>query len=277
MHERKSTIDSRIDTDTGEFDMVMATEGEASDGHIISMRGLQYPAELPLQLDHARSALATLGTVTNIRRSKVDGVDAMRGVGRIRLTGEGDQLEARRDLVDAISRGDVRGTSLTWDSIKHRERRDLPRSHVAYVGRDEKDPRKRFGIFFDESRAVEQSIVAIPSDREALIGRGENAPNEFSRKMWDSLVDRLSDAQPSREAIIIDALEEALAALEERLRAAEDLNSSSDELPAPMPSIETSLSVLTSQIGSVRDRTRAELDDALGSIFERVTGSEYHE
>jgi hypothetical protein len=166
-YSRKSSIDSRIDTDTGEFDMVMASEGEASDGHIISMRGLETSAELPLQLDHGRSALANLGIVSRIRKDQIDGVPVTRGVGRIRLTGDGEGLEARRDLVDAISRGDIRGVSLTWDSVAHRERRELPRNHPAHVGREEKDTRKRFGVFFEKSRAIEQSVVAIPADREA--------------------------------------------------------------------------------------------------------------
>lgn len=269
-HSRRATIDSRIDTETGEFDMVMATEGEASDGHILSMRGLSFPNEIPLQLDHNRSALATLGTVSNIRLDKIDGVPGFRGTGRIRLSGEGDQLAARRDLVDAISRGDVRGTSLTWDADKFTERRSLPKGHPAAVSREEENPRRRYGLFFEKARGIEQSIVAIPSDREALIGRSESASGEIAKELWHSLIERLSDNQNKRESEIINALERSVETLEQRLRDAED--TSSDTLPIPSPDMETIMSALDSQIGDWRARTANELGDALETILERVTG-----
>ena len=66
--ERTAVLDKAIDTDTGEFDMVMASEGEATDGHIVSIAGLEFPSEFPLQLDHNRSTSANLGNVTNMRR-----------------------------------------------------------------------------------------------------------------------------------------------------------------------------------------------------------------
>ena len=269
-HARQATIDSRIDTESGEFDMVMASEGEAADGHIISMRGLETPALLPLQLDHGRSVISNLGNVSQIRKDKIEGLPVTRGVGRIRLTGEGEQLEARRDLVDAISRGDIRGVSLTWDSIKHTERRDLPRNHPAHVSYRETDPRKRYGIFFEAARAIEQSIVAIPADREALIGREAATENAISRAMWHSVVDRLSDVPRNREVSIIDALETTVADLEERLRTAED-TTSSDAPPTP-PAFEHGLDALERQIGDWRARTQGELDDALGDVFQRLIG-----
>lgn len=273
-HERKgATIDARIDTDTGEFEMVMATEGEASDGHILSMRGLTFPDELPLQVDHNRFSNGNVGIVQNIRRSKVDGVPAYRGVGRIRLTGDGEGLEFRKDLVDAISRGDIRGTSLTWDSTEFKERRDLPKTHPAHVKPSEPNPRKRFGLYFEKSVAIEQSIVPIPADREALIGRAEAAESAFSRDVWHSLADRIDTAPTERrDAEIIQALETSLADLEERLRAAEPR--SSDHAPDP-PAIDACLAILERQVGDPRARTRDELDDALGEIFERITGKQF--
>ena len=272
--ERQAKLDSRIDTDTGEFDMVMATEGEASDGHVIGIDGLSFGDDLPLQLDHGRSTLANLGTVGNMRRDTIGGLPVYRGVGRIRLTGDGEALAARRDIVDGISRGDITGTSLTWESLKHRERRALPASHRAHVGRSEKDHRKRFGLFFDQSRGVEQSIVAIPSDKQALIGRAENATDENSRAMWQSLVSRFDDAPRSREAEIIDALEIQVAGLEKRLRDAAH-ERASDNDPDELPSIELCMRILSEEIGDWRIRNRAELDDALGDAFERVTGVRY--
>ncbi len=269
-YERVAEIDPRIDTDTGEFEMVMATEGEASDGHIISIKGLETGRELPLQLDHNRSAVANLGIVTNMRRDAISGLPVMRGVGQIRLTGDGEALAARRDLVDAISTGHVRGVSLTWDSVKHRERRDLPRSHPAHVGREEPDQRKRFGLFFDQSRAIEQSVVGIPADREALIGRSEAAEDAISRAMWHSLVERLSEAPRSREAEIIDDLERSVRELEARLLAAEE-ESSSDPTPPP-PLLEVSLETARDRIASALKRSGDTWDDRLATMGERFVG-----
>lgn len=260
-HSRAAEIDARIDTDTGEFDMVMASEGEASDGHIISIRGLEAPQSIPLQLDHARGAVANLGTVTNMRRDTIDGLPVMRGVGQIRMSGDGEALAARRDLVDAIATGHVRGVSLTWESTKARERRDLPTNHPAHVKRNEKDPRKRFGLYFDQATPIEQSIVGIPADREALIGRSESAEDAFSRAMWETLVERLDDAPRSREAEIIEALEGKLSALEERLRDAEAQRAESDESPTP-DLLETDLLAFAARVKRSRVRADQIAEDA---------------
>lgn len=220
-HERAAALDSRIDTTTGEFEMVMASEGEASDGHILSIRGIETPDEIPLQLDHSPRALANLGTVSNMRAGTKEGVRVLRGVGQIRLTGEGEALEARRDLVDGIATGAVRNVSLTWEASRAQERRDLPKGHPAHVDRDEPDPRKRFGLYFAESRAVEQSIVGVGADRAAIIGRSEDATNDVARAMWQSILHRLDAAPRSREAEIIDALERSVRDLEVRCEEAE--------------------------------------------------------
>lgn len=268
---RECRIDSRIDTKTGEFEMVMATEGEASDGHIIRIAGLEFPDSIPLQLDHSRSVLANLGTVSRMRRDRVDGLPALRGVGQIRLSGDGEALEARRDLVDAIASGHVRGTSLTWDSVKATERRDLPRDHAAHVGATEKDYRKKYGLFFEKSKTIEQSIVGIPADREALIGRQGTATGEISRAMWDGLVERI-DGRESRESEIIRALEESV----ERLEAARDAGAQSvprEQTPEERPDFEAKLSEALERIGRSERMTGADLRDRLGDVLEQVAGS----
>ena len=266
---RECRIDARIDTDSGEFDMVMATEGEASDGHIISIAGLDFPDSIPLQLDHSRSVLANLGTVSRMRRDRVDGVPALRGVGQIRLTGEGEALEARRDLVDAISSGHVRGTSLTWDSVRHRERRDLPKDHPARVGPKESDFKKKYGLFFEKSRTIEQSIVGIPADREALIGRSSEATAEISRSMWDGMIERI-DGTESRESEIIRALEESVERLEAAREAGEE--SLSDEEPDDTLTVNQALARAIQRIERGGRETGADLRDGLGDVLERLTG-----
>jgi hypothetical protein len=276
-HARQAAIDARIDTKTGEFDMVLATEGEAADGHIISIKGLEVPSELPLQVDHSRSVLSNIGLVRNARRDTIGGVPVMRGTGQIRLTGDGEAAAARRDLVDAISAGDVRGVSLSWDALKTVDRRDLPREHPAYVKAGEPDLRKRWGIYFEKSRAIEQSIVGIPADREALIGREQGAENALSRQLWHSLVERLDAAPRSREAAIIEALEGQVADLEERLAGeAAAREAASDPIPVdPLADLEARLEALARQIADARQPT-TDLDDALADMFLRVTGKNYN-
>ena len=268
---RECRIDTRIDTDTGEFDLVLATEGEASDGHVISIRGLDFADTIPLQMDHSRSVLANLGTVSRMRRDRVDGVAALRGVGQIRLTGDGEGLEARRDLVDAISSGHVRGTSLTWDSIKQVERRELPKGHAANVTTSEPSFRKKYGIFFEQSRAIEQSIVGIPADREALIGRSGSATSEISRSMWDGMIERIHDPATVRTSEIISALERTVEQLEATSREAGD--DPSDETPDETLSVNQALEATIKRIERGGRATSADLREGLDDVFERLTGS----
>jgi len=276
-YERLARLDSRIDTDSGEFDMTLASEGEASDGHILNVRGIEFPDRLPLQVDHARSVVANLGNVTNIRTEKRDGVAVVRGVGQIRLTGDGEALAARRDLVDGIASGDISGVSLTWDSVEHAERRLLPKSHPAAVSKDEPDARKRFGLYFQKSRAIEQSIVAIPADRRAVIGRAEAAPDDLSRAMWHSLCERLDDAPKSREGEIIDALEREIASLGKRIREFEALTSKGDVPPAETRSpLEVFLQTARDEQAHSA-RFGEDLRDTLAEVFGDVTGKSLYE
>jgi len=270
---RSAEIDQAIDTDTGEFDMVMATDGEATDGHIINIDGLRFPEKLPLQLDHGKTAISNLGSVTNIRRGTHGGSKVYRGTGRIRLTGDGEPLAARRDLVDAIAVGDIVGTSLWWESEKHQERRALPAGHRAHVERSEKNPRKRFGLYFESAEAIEHSIVGIHADKKAVIGRSEAASDDLTRWMWHSIARNLDEAPMSREVEIIDALELEVTELEERLREAEPDQGPSDTTPAPtLPTIEMLMEAFATQIGAWNLKQNEELTEALEGIRRRLTG-----
>ena len=66
MEERFTRAES-INLKTGEFPMTLATEGEATDGHILSIRGGQLPESLPLQISHANDPQATLGETAGIK------------------------------------------------------------------------------------------------------------------------------------------------------------------------------------------------------------------
>lgn len=271
--ERVAKVDPRIDTNTGEFEMVMASQGEASDGHVLRVAGISFPDSIPLQLDHGRSATDNLGTVTNMRRGTRDGVPVLLGTGQIRLSGEGDGLAMRRDLVDAISTGAISGTSMTWDAAPGdmKPRAELPKGHPARVDPTDPNLRKRFGLWFEKSRAIEQSIVAIPADRAALIGRSEAAQEAHSRALWQSLLDRC-EARAERRDPFIDALSRALADAEQRIRAAGD-RSPSDHA-RPVPPLADALARSFPDVGEIMRRTRTELDAALDGVFARLTGKQ---
>ena len=51
--------ESPIDLETGEFPLVLATQGESADGHILNIAGASAPGRIPLQVDHSNSALGT--------------------------------------------------------------------------------------------------------------------------------------------------------------------------------------------------------------------------
>lgn len=272
--ERVAKIDERIDTESGEFEMVMATEAEASDGHILRVAGISHAETIPLQLDHRRGAADNLGTVRNIRKGKRDGVPALLGVGQIRLSGEGEAAALRRDLVDAIARGDLRGTSLTWsaDSDGVQERRALEKGHPARVDPLEPNLRRRFGLFFEKSEAIEQSIVAIPADRSALIGRAQNAGDAVRAALWHAFVERMELRQAPSSDRFTDALTRALAAAEQRLGGAGG-PPPSDATPV-LPPLDAVLSRLVPTLADAPRRTRDEMAAALDETFRRLTGSE---
>lgn len=270
--ERVAEVDSRIDPKTGEFEMVMATEGEASDGHVLRVAGIAHDETIPLQLDHGRRTIDNLGTVSRIRTGKRGGVPVLLGVGQIRLTGEGEGLAMRLDVVDAIAAGVIRGTSLTWDAESRdiRERTALPKGHPARVDPEEPNLRRRFGLWFEKSRAIEQSVVAIPADRAALIGRAEAATEASSRALWQLLAERCEVRAAVTPDPLVDALSRALAAAEQRIRAA-GAPPPSDHA-RPVPPLDQVLARAIPEVGELSRRTRLELDAALDEIADRLTG-----
>jgi hypothetical protein len=58
-----------IDLDTGTFTMTLASEGEASDGDILSIKGGQIPERMPMLTSHWNDPSAQLGSITNPRAS----------------------------------------------------------------------------------------------------------------------------------------------------------------------------------------------------------------
>ena len=171
----------RGDTDaaSGEFRAVLATEGEASDGHILSIRGLEVPVEMPLLFGHRSQLMVpTLGTIRNPQ--KTDGV--LRVSANVNTKGNDSLADIRRGINQLIQDGDLKGMSVSWDTVKATRRSELPRTdphHIDLQNVGTDDPR-HFGYLIEQSTAREGSVVAIGADPSALIGRADAASDDTS-------------------------------------------------------------------------------------------------
>lgn len=180
-HERMARIEG-IDLDTGQFSMILATEGEASDGDILSIKGGNIPAQMPMLTSHWNDPSAQLGSITDPVKLLEDKPPRLRATGHIEMTGEGVSAEIRRDLAHMIDKGHVSGMSIRWDEVPGKppvRRVNLPSDHPFFVdAENEKDHRKRWGLYFEQWKAMEGSIVALGADPKALIGRADECVEE---------------------------------------------------------------------------------------------------
>lgn len=200
-------------SEDGSFRMVLATSGEASDGHILDIAGGIVPERMPLLLSHQNDPRSQIGSVTDAKRDR----GTLRARGSIELGGDGAQAEIRRDVFHMIRAGHIGAVSLRWDPIKTVSRSELPASHPARVRKDEADQRKRFGLYFQAWRALEASVVAIGADPAAVIGRSQETTGDVA-EFWRTFAPAVN---PER-TIPLAEHETALArilALEERIAA----------------------------------------------------------
>lgn len=183
--------------DDGSFNMVLATEGEASDGDILSIKGGQVPERMPLLLSHWNDPTATAGSVTDPSKHLKESPPELRAVGQIEMGGEGALAEVRRDVAYMIGQGHVGAVSIRWDEVEGGKppirRINLPSDHPAFVPEDEKSPRKRYGMFWPEWRALEGSIVALGADPKALIGRSQETEGVVA-SFWRAMADEAGKA-----------------------------------------------------------------------------------
>src|SRR5262245_15452442 len=105
-----------IDLDAGTFGMTLATEGEASDGHILSIEGMSAPERMPLLIAHASDPLRALGSIVRTRKHLGEKPARLSAVGEIELTGDGAAAEMRRDVLHMIGQGHVGAVSIRWDA-----------------------------------------------------------------------------------------------------------------------------------------------------------------
>lgn len=164
----------------GVFSAVLASEGEASDGHIISVRGIETRPSMPMLFGHYSSEqIPLVGSVRKPMKTTRDGTRVLRVEGHVNLNGDGILSEIRRGLYQLVQDGDLNAMSIRIDTGKTVARKNLSKDHPAFidsskVGTD--DPRY-FGQFIERSSAKEGSLVALGADPSALIGRSEAAGN----------------------------------------------------------------------------------------------------
>lgn len=170
------------DEEAGTFAMILATEGEAADGHILEIGGGSVPARMPLLVNHENSPKETIGSILNPRKHLTDAPPTLTATGRVEMHGEGGPAEVRRDLMLMISRGHVNSISLRWiPDAQHAIRRtELPKDHPHHVDGEKDVSAKRYGYLFRRWRAVEGSVVAVGSDPAALILRAEETAEPVS-------------------------------------------------------------------------------------------------
>lgn len=195
---------------TGEIEGTLATSGEASDGDILHIPGGTVEPGIPLLFGHDTlpigDALRHLGSWQSFTKTS----DAIEGKARIEIEhGEGASLEFRRDVAAMIEAGHLNGLSIRWEPTKQPKRRvNLPSDHYAFVDADsESDPRKRYGYFYPEWRALEGSVVTLGADRQAMIAR---AWNSKAGETWADLL-KAEDRAEIRAEVMAE-LEAMLAA-----------------------------------------------------------------
>lgn len=198
----------KIDLETGAFPLRLFTNtGDASDGHVIHIPGLQVDEITPMFVNHDPDPVRRMGSMSNPRKvgKKTQlGGGALTMDGRIDLEGEGPMAEIRRDIAHGISVGDITAMSGRWDPIKSVPRASLDTGHYAYSaiegGWDTP-------MFFEKARVLEGSIVGVPADTDALIGRSrDRSKPDHVRKFYDVLVngDPLS-REKALACLLVDA------------------------------------------------------------------------
>ena len=179
--------------------MTLATEGEASDGDILSMEGGQIPERMPLLLSHYNDPTAIAGSVTNPSKELKHSPPRLRATGQIELDGpEGPLRAIRRDVAHMINTHGG-AVSIRWDEVDGGDppvrRVNLPSDHPYFVDSEtERSWRKREGYFWPSWKGLEGSIVALGADGDATIGgrlyaqRADETEGEVS-KFWRAMAD----------------------------------------------------------------------------------------
>ena len=180
-----------VNMETGEFPMTLATEGEASDGHILGIRGADLPESVPMLFAHKDSEvmIPSLGTVHSMRKEQRGDIFAMPAIGHFNLKGDGMLADIRRDMAQLANNGDLPSASARWTG-EAVSRSSLPRDHQFHNAR---------GLFFESPIFKEGSLLAIGADSKALLGRADNADNASQKLFWQVLARTEANQEGQRE------------------------------------------------------------------------------
>ena len=164
-----------IDVASGRFPVTLFTNGEASDGHIIDVRGLSVPDRVPMFFNHDADPTRRAGGLVEphkVGKSTRLGGASLKMVGVLDVEGDSASADIRRDVAQGIAVGDITAMSGRWDPVGDpTPRAALPKSHYAYsnVSGGFQTP-----MFFPEATVLEGSIVGVGADAAALIGRAQD-------------------------------------------------------------------------------------------------------
>jgi hypothetical protein len=210
MYQRTCRIERAADDGSGIVRGVLATNGEASDGHILDIAGLEVTPGAPLLFGHQDfGPEGNLGSWVDFtkrgNRMNAIGDQQLMAVGRIEVeAGDGERLSARRDVAAMVDAGHIKSLSIRWDAIDEPvERIALPKDHPAHASR-EGSGRASVGFFFAKSRMLEGSIVTLGADVNAVMRHwqdAEGASRQFlARVLEEAVVEEPTTTQELRSA-----------------------------------------------------------------------------
>jgi len=232
-HTRSAMIRADEGAELGTFEAVLFTDGEASDGHILSMDGAELPEKLPMFVNHGADPRTQVG----LMYPRMEGGQVVVR-GEILMDGEGAEADIRRDLALKVQQGHVTAVSGRWDPPAGTAipRSKLPEDHPARVSQDAKGA-KRFGLLFPTWRALEGSIVGLGSDPQAVMRFARDAnTSEAVRGFWAEQAASTYERDAIR-AEVLEQVADIMVPIVQRLDVLEASHTRADE-PAPIPAVE---------------------------------------
>ncbi len=263
IYERKTpgAIERQAEgAEAGVHSGLLASDGEASDAHILNIPGGKIPETPPLLFGHDDyTGTGNLGSWRSFAKSsdgKKLGDGKLRGEFGIELDGQGSQLDWRADVEHMVGKGHIQGLSIRWEEIDEPIRRiNLPSDHIAFIDPKKATGRQEWGLYFEKWQMLEGSVVTLGADPSALIGRMHESQGDV-RSYWRSTInaalEEASDVsgdlvglRVKDEVILVEraAYDQMLETANERLQIALDLHEQRDGeretiTPEPDPALE---------------------------------------
>ena len=190
--QTKGAIERAEGEKAGEISGIVATGGEASDGHILNIAGVRIAGNTPMFFEHWR----TLGIWNGFTKINEDDPPnaSIHGIGQIKLGGEGGEKEWRNDVNYLVDEKVIGGLSIRWDAIDQPKlRTTLSKDHWAYIDGDEAKGAQEWGLYFDTSEMMENSVVTFGADKDALIERMDASQGGL-RSFWNEVLSRKAES-----------------------------------------------------------------------------------